>query len=86
MKKVMLVIAIIAVAVVVSGMRKPSKAEVYREYVVSSGDTLWEIAEEITPEERDLRHTILDIEKKNNIEDGMIYVGQHIEIPVYEEK
>ena len=86
MKKVMLVIAIIAVAVVVSGMRKPSKAEVYREYVVSSGDTLWEIAEEITPEERDLRYTILDIEKKNNIEDGMIYVGQHIEIPVYEEK
>lgn len=86
MKKTLIVIAIIAVAVVVSGMRKPSKAEVYRDYVVSSGDTLWDISQEITPPSRDVRYTIAEIEEKNDINDGLIYAGQVISIPVYEEE
>ena len=71
MKKILIVMAIIAVAVVVSGMRKPSNAEVYREYVVSSGDTLWDISQEITPPSRDVRYTIVEIEEKNNINDWL---------------
>lgn len=86
MKKGLLVIAVIAAAVVVSGMRKPSKATEYREYIVHSGDTLWSISQEITPPSRDLRYTVAEIEEENDVESGLIYAGQVISVPVYEEK
>lgn len=85
-KKLLFAIAIIIVAIAVSGMRRPEKADFYQEYYVSAGDTLWSISEEITPNNRDLRYTIDEIKEVNNIKKGLIYEGQIILIPIYEEE
>ncbi len=85
-KKILIILAVIAIALAIAGMRKPSKATEYSQYIVKSGDTLWDISQEITPPSRDVRYTIAEIEEKNNIKDGMIYAGQVISIPVYEEE
>ena len=84
--KILLIIAIVVVAFLLLGSQKPEMASEYKEYIVASGDTLWDISQEITPPSRDVRYTIAEIEEKNNINDGLIYPGQVISVPVYEEK
>lgn len=62
----------------------PSKAERYESYIIQSGDTLWSIAVDCTPENRDCRNTIDEIKEVNGIGND-IYTGQVICVPVYAE-
>ena len=86
LKKMLLILVIIVVAILLLGSQKPEKVSAYISYTVQPGDTLWSISKEITPQSRDLRYTIRDIEDKNGIENSVIRVGQNILVPVYEEK
>ena len=57
----------------------------WSEYVVRSGDTICDIAIDITPNSKDYRQIEYYIIKKNNIgKNEMIYPGQTILVPVYE--
>ena len=51
------------------------------EYVVASGDTLWAIASEITPEGGDVRVAIAAIREASGLTSSSIQVGQILLIP-----
>ena len=54
--------------------------------VVSTGQSIWTIAESnnLIPEGMDVREYIYNTKKLNNLNDGLIYPGQIIELPIYE--
>ena len=85
-KKFICILAVIVVAMLLIGAMKPEKASVYITYTVQPGDTLWSISKEITPDSRDLRYTIQEIEEVNELQNCTIRVGQVLTVPVYEEK
>lgn len=86
LKKFLGCLIVLAVAVLLIGSLKPEKATRYEPYVIGSGDTLWDIAKEFTPEDRDCRDTIAEIEEVNGIDNSTIYAGQVIIVPIYEEE
>lgn len=85
-KNFVCILAVMVVAMLLIGAMKPEKALVYVTYTVQQGDTLWSISREITPEDRDLRYTIREIEEVNDLQNSTIKVGQVLTVPVYEEK
>lgn len=48
---------------------------------VQSGDSLWSIADDYTPEHRDLRETMSIIRKYNHLESDDLRVGDKLEVP-----
>lgn len=56
-----------------------SEAEII-DYTISKGETLWNIAKEYTPDNKDIRQTIYEIKQLNNMTDSTIYPGQTIKI------
>ena len=50
------------------------------EYTITSGETLWSIAKKYTPNNKDIRQTIYEIEELNNLDNATIYAGQTIQI------
>ena len=82
MKKIILISSIvIALMVCFNANKMPAE---WSEYVVGYGDTVCDIAIDITPNDKDYREAEYWITKKNNIEMAMIYPGQTILVPVYE--
>ena len=61
----------------------PEVAEVVTaEYKVRSGDSLWDIAADHTPDGRDIWTTIESIKRANGIKGSVIRPGQTLEIPL----
>lgn len=58
-----------------------NEAEV-KEYLVQSGDNLWNIAEQTGFEQMDVRDIIERIKELNNMQSVDIYPGDLIKIPV----
>lgn len=56
-----------------------SEAEII-DYTINKGETLWNIAKEYTPDNKDIRQTIHEIKQLNNMTDSTIYPGQTIKI------
>lgn len=54
-----------------------------REYIISTGDTLWQIAEECNTQRRDTRDVMDDIMKLNSMKSAALKAGNTIKIPVY---
>lgn len=52
------------------------------DYTISRGQTLWSIAREYTPDNKDIRETIHEIRELNNLTDATIYEGQTIKIKI----
>ena len=76
----------VVVVLLIIGSKTDTKASGYMNWIVSSGETVWSISKEITPEDRDLRYTIREIEEVNDLQNCTIRVGQVLTVPVYEEK
>lgn len=55
---------------------------VYAEHRVASGDTLWDIAAGYTAAGDDVRNTIVDIRRANDLDGSVIVPGQVLRIPV----
>lgn len=55
----------------------------YSEIEVQAGDTLWNLAKEFGPNNKDTREVIYEICKVNDISAESIYPGQALLIPVY---
>lgn len=49
-------------------------------YTIDPGETLWSIAKKYTPNNKDIRQTIYEIEELNNLDNATIYAGQTIQI------
>ena len=52
------------------------------DYRVRAGDNLWQIAEDHTPADRDIRNTIEAIKRLNDLDSSIIQPGQLLEIPL----
>lgn len=52
------------------------------DYTITRGETLWSIAKKYTPNDKDVRQTIYEIQKENNLETAFIYEGQQIQIKI----
>ena len=54
-------------------------------YVVVGGDTIWSIATNICSNNENLyiKNVIKDIREINNLDEPIIYIGQEIELPIY---
>ena len=53
----------------------------YISVTVQAGDSLWKIADEVTPDHRDLRETMFKIIKHNDLANEIVYPGQVLEVP-----
>ncbi len=58
-----------------------SDADRFIEVRVSYGDTLWGLARQYGPDKADIRGTIYDICRINNVTADTLQAGQHILIP-----
>lgn len=85
MKKYIAIAAVIVIALLIAGSRTRDKPTGYDTYIVSCGDTVCDIAQKITPEDIDYRHTVQIIADKNSLEDYAIYPGQELCVPEWEE-
>lgn len=54
----------------------------YIDYTITKGETLWSIAKEYTPDNKDIRKTIHEIKQINNMQDSNIYENQTIKIKI----
>ena len=84
MRKILGILVIVIAVMLLMGLRKSEPTE-WREYKVRSGDTVSSIAVKITPNSEDYRDNMYYIIEKNEIENGMIFPGQVILVPVVEE-
>lgn len=73
-------LALIAVPIMVNA--QDTQESQYITVVVHSGDTLWAIASEYTDSNKDIRETIYNIKKANNMDGGMIVPGQELLVPI----
>jgi|LSQX01.1.fsa_nt_gb hypothetical protein len=55
----------------------------FMEVHIVSGDTLWDIAVTYNPGRKDIRKLVYDIMKTNNINNGIVFEGQIIKVPLY---
>jgi hypothetical protein len=56
-----------------------------KKIVISSNDTLWDIAQDVCDnnEKLNIQNVIIDIKEINNLQTSTIYIGQTIYIPEY---
>lgn len=50
--------------------------------VVKNGESIWSIARENNPQNKDIRKLVYEIMEANNISDGRIFAGQELIIPI----
>ena len=62
-------------------MAKRMEAQTFK-VVVKKGDSVWKIAGENNPNNADIRRLVYEIIDMNNIEDGKIFAGQELVIPL----
>ncbi len=62
----------------ISGYSEPS----YLEVVVTRGDTMWDIIQEVYGENTDIRRMISSVKRINGLENTDIYEGQVMLLPV----
>ena len=56
-----------------------------REVIVQNGDTLWTIAKDAVGETEDVRQTVQEIIKNNNLKDGTIHPGMTLKVRAIKE-
>ena len=59
-----------------------NNVHVYELYNVKSGDTVWTIAEQYTSDKYDVRKTVRDINRKNELENSVVHSGDVIYVPI----
>lgn len=82
----MLVVAFAAAAIIVAPKALADDASTAvgttDSYVVAEGDTLWSIAQSLTPEDGDVRDTVATIKDMNLLESSAIGIGDQLVIPL----
>lgn len=78
-----LIIFAAALCVFIVSSANATKVADTKIYVVSTGDTLWDIAEYCNTENRDLRRVMDDIMKLNKMTNAKLSIGDKITIPIY---
>jgi len=88
-KKRFLIIVLVLLSIVISTTllvtRRPEGKgdNVYIERTIACGDTLWDIAVEISDGTIDIRRLVFEIKKINGLNDSNLYLGQVIKLPSF---
>lgn len=70
------------VGAAVVGTAGPGADDSYVTHRVSAGDTLWDIAAAHTDPADDVRRTVFEIRRVNDLDESVIHPGQVLRIPV----
>lgn len=62
---------------------KGNTVEQFEVVYISSGDSLWSVAKDYTPDDMDIREYVYKVAKFNNIDPGAIQTGDKIKMPIY---
>ncbi len=77
-----LLILCTAVFALFGGFKAYSKDSVdYTLHTVDNQETIWSIAQQYSRQGEDIRKTVYEIQKTNDIKENMIFVGQTLKIP-----
>ncbi len=77
-----LLILCTAVFALFGGFKAYSKDVVdYTLHTVDNQETVWSIAQQYNKKGEDIRKTVYEIQKTNDIRENMIFVGQTLKIP-----
>lgn len=66
----------------ISIAKSNSEEAEYIDYTITKGETLWSIAREYTPDNKDIRQTIYEIKQINNMQTSNVYENQTIKIKI----
>lgn len=66
----------------ISIAKSNSEEAEYIDYTITKGETLWSIAKEYTPNDKDIRQTIYEIKQINNMQTSNVYENQTIKIKI----
>ncbi|SKA86677.1 LysM domain-containing protein [Caloramator quimbayensis] len=81
-RKYFFIIVFAAILVMFFVFENKTKAEnTYTRVTIYKGDTLWKIAKEYGPKNKDIRKTIYEIKKINNLETSILIPGEQLIIP-----
>jgi LysM repeat protein len=83
-KRVLVIISTMVATLVLllpSAVRASGDAPAAVPYEVEAGDTLWGIAAEVTEPGQDVRVTIGDIKRRNDLSSSLIVPGQVLLVP-----
>ncbi|WP_432409545.1 LysM peptidoglycan-binding domain-containing protein [Wukongibacter sp. M2B1] len=58
------------------------EAPKYKEIVVKGGDTIWELARDHGPKNIDIRKTVHEIGRINNLHNYDVFPGQIVKVPI----
>ena len=85
MKDVLFILIMIIIFITVVTYRLAKTQYETYEYTVNNGETLWNIAADICADNDELyiKNVINDIRDINDLENPTIYVGQTIQLPIY---
>jgi LysM repeat protein len=79
-----LVVAVVALVVAPQAFAQGGSATPGSDtYVVSAGETLWSIAQSITPASRDVRDTVETLKSMNLLDSANIRPGDQLLVPIY---
>ncbi len=78
------VVAVVALVVAPQAFAQDASAPSGSDtYVVTQGETLWSIAQSITPASRDVRDTVETVKSMNLLDSADIRPGDQLLIPIY---
>ena len=78
-----LVSVIISTTILITKRPEGKSEEIYNEIIIKYGDTLWDIAVEISDGSIDVRKMVSEIRKINNMETSDLHIGQLVKIPSF---
>lgn len=76
------VIAMVFFLLLTSGAGAGNEVRPTVTHVVAGGDTLWSIAAQHTAPGEDVRATVYDIKRINDLDDSVIRAGEQLVVPV----
>ena len=82
-KRVVFLSFALMMAILIIYVTRPAKPTGFEPYVVKAGDTLWEIAETVTPKGEDVRRVVELIKVRNAMKDSGIQIGELLDVPIY---
>jgi LysM repeat protein len=80
------VLVVAAVALVIAPQafaQEPGAPAATDTYVVAQGETLWSIAQSITPSDRNVRDTVATLKSMNVMDSSTIHIGDQLIVPLY---
>ena len=82
-RRIILIASAVMMAFLLICLTRSAKPTGFETYTVKPGDTLWEIAETVTPKGEDVRRVVELIKVRNAMKDSGVQIGELLDVPIY---